>query len=435
MKLNDRRTKVFIFAALLVLVSPLALSGGSDNTKDKNVKVKTKENLYGQLELFADAVSLVKSDYVDEVESKKLMYGAMNGMLSSLDDYSAFMEPDEFKEIKEEAKGEFGGIGIEISYKDGIPAVITPIVGTPAERAGIQPGDRIVKIDGKSTRDIALNDAVKILRGPPGTSVTITVWREKDQLVLDIPIRRAMIKIRSIRKAEFIEDKIGYIKLVEFQENTPRDLEEALKKLESRGMTALILDLRYNPGGLLDVAVDVAEKFIPKDKIIVSLKSRNAEQNAVFKSSGKLCHPDYPLVVMVNEGSASASEIVAGAIQDNSRGIVLGRKTFGKASVQSVIPMKDGSALRLTSALYYTPSGKLIRSLGISPDVVVERENLTAKKKAGPEEIFEKAEKNRKGAVKREEDLSDEKDERDNQLEMAVNLIKAMSIYKSKELR
>ena len=279
-----------------------------------------------------------------------------------------------------------------------------------------------------------MNDAIKILRGNPGTSVTITVWREKDQKVLDVPVKRAMIKIRSIRKAEFIEDKIGYIKLVEFQENTPRDLEEALKKLESQGMTALILDLRYNPGGLLDVAVDVAEKFIPKDKVVVTLKSRNAAQNTVFKSSGKLLHPDYPFVVMVNEGSASASEIVAGAVQDNKRGIVLGQKTFGKASVQSVISMKDGSALRLTSALYYTPSGKLIRNQGISPDIVVEPEESRAKKKTESEEIFEKVEKNEKRAVK-ERAVSDKKDERDNQLEMAVNLIKAMRIYRPKELQ
>lgn len=418
MKLNDRRTKIFIFAALLVLVSSLAIGGGYDTAKEKEAKAKAKakESLYGQLELFANAISLIKSDYVDEVESNKLIYGAMKGMLASLDDYSSFMEPEEFSEIKEEAKGEFGGIGIEISFKEGIPTVITPIVGTPAEAAGIQPGDRIVKIDGKSTKDMTLNDAIKQLRGNPGTSVTITVWREKDQKVLDLPVKRAIIKIRSIRKADLIEDKIGYIKLVEFQENTPRDLEEALKKLEAQGMSALILDLRYNPGGLLDVAVDVAEKFLPKDKVVVSLKSRNAEQNTAFKSSGKSPHPDYPLVVMVNEGSASASEIVAGAIQDNKRGIILGQKSFGKASVQSVIPMKDGSALRITSALYYTPSGKLIRSQGILPDVVVEREEGKAKKKTETEEIFEKVEKNRKA------------EERDNQLEMAVNVIKAMKI-------
>lgn len=432
MKLNDRRTKIFIFAVLLLLVSSLAIGGGYDNIVDKDAKIRTKESIYGQLELFADAISLIKSDYVDEVESKKLIYGAMKGMLSSLDDYSAFMEPDEFNEIRDEAKGEFGGIGIEISYKEGIPTVITPIIGSPAEAAGIQPGDRIVKIDGKSTKDMTLNDAIKKLRGNPGTSVTITVWMEKDQKVLDLPIKRAIIKIRSIRKTEFIEDKIGYIKLVEFQENTPRDLEEALKKLESQGMAALILDLRYNPGGLLEVAVDVAEKFIPKDKVVVTLKSRNAEQNMVFKSSGKLAHPDYPLVVMVNEGSASASEIVAGAIQDNKRGIVLGQKTFGKAAVQSVIPLKDGSALKLTSALYYTPSGKLIRNQGILPDVVVEREESRAKKKTESDEIFEKVEKNRKDPVK-EEALSDKKDERDNQLEIAVNVIKAMRIYRPVE--
>lgn len=431
MRLNYKRMKVFIFAGLLILISSLAIGGGYD--KDRDNKTKLKESLYGQLELFADAISLIRSDYVDEVDSKKLVYGAMKGMLSSLDDYSAFMDADEFNEIKLETKGEFGGVGIEISYKDGIPTVITPMADTPAEAAGIKPGDKIVKIDSKITRGMTLNDAVKKLRGNPGTLVTITVWREKDQKVLDIPIKRAIIKIHSIKKAEFIEDKIGYIKLVEFQENTPRDLEEALKKLESQGMTALVLDLRYNPGGLLDKAVDVAEKFIPKDKVLVSLKSRNAGQNIVFKSSGKSLHPDYPLVVMVNGGSASASEIVAGAVQDNKRGIVLGEKSFGKASVQSVIPLKDGSALRLTSALYYTPGGKLIRNQGIVPDVVVEPEEPDANEKADPEEIFQNLEDKQEARGIKEKPVSGKKAKKDNQLDMAVNLIKAMNIYRSAE--
>jgi carboxyl-terminal processing protease len=219
--------------------------------KEMQTKARaSKSDLYGSLELFADAISLIRSDYVDEVDSKKLIYGAMKGMLSNLDDYSQFMDPGEFEEIKSETKGEFGGIGTEISLKDGILTVVTPMIGTPAEAAGIKPGDKIVKINGKITKNITLNDAVKEMRGKPGTTVALTVWREKDQKIISISIKRAIIKIQSVKKSEFIDDKIGYIRLVEFQDNTTRDFDEALKKLESQGMDSLILDLRYNPGGI-----------------------------------------------------------------------------------------------------------------------------------------------------------------------------------------
>ncbi len=421
------RVKVIFFVILLVFVSSIAIGGYEKNIIDK---AKSKENLYNQVELFADAISLIRSDYVDEVDSKKLIYGAMKGMLSSLDDFSQFMEPDEYNEVKLETRGEFGGIGIEISLKEGMLTVVTPLVGTPAEAAGLKPGDKIVKIDGKITKNITLSEAVKQMRGKPGTMVTLTVWREGLQKILDVAIKRDVIKIHSIKKANLIEDKIGYIKLVEFQENTPRDLEDALNKLEADGMDSLILDLRYNPGGLLDVAVDVAEKFIMKDKIIVSIKSRNKAHNAMFRSNGRALHPDYPIIVMVNEGSASASEIVAGAIQDNKRGLILGTKTFGKASVQTVIPLKDGSALRLTTASYYTPNGKLIRNQGIIPDVVVGKENRVEKKKDAVD-LFEELEKNGLEAPK--EPSGKKEIEMDNQLDMAINLMKTIKIYKSQK--
>lgn len=421
-------SKVIFFVALLALVSSIAIGGYEKSGIDKT---KSKENLYNQVELFADAISLIRSDYVDEVDSKKMIYGALKGMFSSLDDFSQFMEPDEYNEVKLETRGEFGGIGIEISLKERILTVVTPIIGTPAERAGLKPGDKIVKIDGKITKNITLSDAVKQMRGRPGTIVTLTIWNESLQKILDVPIKRDVIKIHSIKKASLIQDKIGYVKLVEFQEKTPRDLEEALNKLEADGMDSLILDLRYNPGGLLEVAVDVAEKFIMKDKIIVSIKSRNKGQNAIFRSSGRVLHPDYPLIVMVNEGSASASEIVAGAIQDNKRGLILGTKTFGKASVQTVIPLKDGSALRLTTASYYTPNGKLIRNEGIIPDVVVEKESRVEKKKETID-IFEELDKKSGEAPK--EPYSKKELETDNQLDMAVNLMKTIKIYNSRKV-
>ncbi len=422
-----RKTRILFFVLLIMLTSSLTMGGYEEVKSDK---AKAKGDLYSQVELFADAIAILRSDYVDEVDSKKLIYGALKGMLGSLDDFSQFMEPDEFAEITLETKGEFGGIGVEISMKEGVLTVITPISGTPAEAAGLKPGDKIVRIDGKTTKDVTLADAVKQMRGKPGTTVRLTVWREKEEKALEIPVKRELIKIQSIKKADIVEDKIGYIKLVEFQERTPSDLEDALKKLESQGMDALILDLRNNPGGLLDGAVAVSEKFLPKDSLIVSIKSRDPKQDAVFKSSGKYARPDYPLIVMVNEGSASASEIVAGAIQDDKRGIILGTKTFGKASVQTVIPLKDGSALRFTIASYLTPSGKLIRNQGIIPDVVVEREEGAAKLKEETD-VFEKVQESTKPQAAEKTDK--EKLEKDNQFTMAVNLIKALKIYRQEK--
>ncbi len=401
-----------VIMGLILFTAPGAIIGLE---KPAVEKPESREKLYSQVELFADAVSIIRNEYVDEVDSKKLIYGAMQGMLGSLDDYSQFMDPDEYNEIRVETKGEFGGIGVEISLKEGILTIITPMVGTPADLGGIKAGDKIVKIDGKVTKNITLNDAVKQMRGKPGTMVTLTIWREGLPNILDISIKRDIIKIISIKRADIIADSIGYIKLIEFQENTIRDLDDAIKKLKASGMKSLILDLRNNPGGLLDGAVDVAERFLAKDKVIVSIRSRSQSQDAIFKSSGKAAHTDFPMVVIVNEGSASASEIVAGAIKDNKRGIILGMKTFGKASVQTVIPLKDGSALRFTTAYYLTPSGKLIKDEGIVPDVIIERTENAAKSKDKGPDIFEGV----KGA----------EDQMDNQLETAVNLMKAVSIY------
>lgn len=421
---------VSIVVGLVLLLAGSAAIGGFE--KSAAEKSKSRDNLFSQVELFADAVSILRNDYVEEVDSKKLIYGAMKGMLSSLDDYSQFMEPDEYSEIKVETKGEFGGLGIEISLKDGILTVVTPMVGTPAEAAGVKAGDKIVKINGKITKNITLNDSVKQMRGAPGSTVVLTIWREGNDNIIDIPIKRAIIKVPSIKEAVMLKNNVGYIRLVEFQENTSKDLDEAMKKLKAQGMQSLILDLRNNPGGLLEGAVDVAERFLAKDKVIVSIKARAKEQNSEFKSSGKVANTDLPLVVLVNEGSASASEIVAGAIKDNKRGTVVGAKTFGKASVQTVIPLRDGSALRFTTAYYLTPSGKLIKGEGITPDVVVEKTEGSEKKKGEDVDIFEEIEsgksvkaESKKPAAKVEAPKPAEP-EADNQLEAAVNLMKTM---------
>jgi len=431
-----KRIIASVFIVSLFLFASIAIAGHEKGQADK---VRSKDNLFEDVQLFADAVSILRDEYVEAPDSKKLVYGAMRGMLGSLDDYSVFLEPDELKELEVEARGEFGGIGVEITMKDGILTIIAPIAGTPAEEAAVMPGDKIVEIDGKLTRDMGMTEAMKGLRGKPGTSVKLTLWGEKEQKLRKVEIRRAIIKIKSVTKCEFLEDKIGYIRLAEFQANTPRELEASLKKLESQGMDSLILDLRNNPGGLLDVSVDVAEKFLPKDSVIVSVKARNPEQSAVFKSKGKFAHPDYPLIVLVNGGSASASEIVAGAIQDNKRGIVVGTKTFGKAAVQAVVPLKDGSAVKFTTAFYLTPSGKLIKEEGIAPDVVVEYA-VESSRKADTEtaDIFDMvegggmtpAEKAKKAGAEEKKDKSAL--EKDNQLQSALNLIKAIKIYRPK---
>ncbi|OGW93325.1 MAG: hypothetical protein A3G36_02620 [Omnitrophica bacterium RIFCSPLOWO2_12_FULL_45_13] len=422
----SKRLRIAFLVTAAILISSLTM-GGYEAQKDS--RAKSKEDLYNQVELFSDAISAIRNDYVGEVDSKKMIYGALRGMLSSLDDFSQFMDPDEYKEITVGAKGEFGGIGIEITSKDGIITIIAPMAGTPADAAGIKSGDRIVKINGKTTKDMTLNDAVKMMRGDPGTQLTLTVWREKEERVFDIPVKRAIIKINSVKDAYLIDEKIGYVKLIEFQEKAAQELEGALKKLEAQGMDSLILDLRNNPGGLLDSAIEVCEKFLPKDTAVVSTKSRKASQDMLYKSKVNSQHPNYPIVVLVNEGSASASEIVAGALQDNKRAVILGAKTFGKGSVQTVIPLKDSSALKLTTAAYFTPSGKSIMNQGVMPDLIVERYELKDKKKS-PSDIFEKIGGENAAKLEEKRPKAKEEIERDSQLERAVDLMKALKIYR-----
>ncbi|MFH1752902.1 MAG: S41 family peptidase [Candidatus Omnitrophota bacterium] len=410
---RERLFRVSVIVLSIFLVAKIGLAK-KDDVKD----------LYEHIQLFSDAMTYVRSNYVDEMKDKDLVYGALKGMLASLDPYSQFMDPESFKEIQIETKGEFGALGIEISIKDGLLTIISPLEDTPADKAGIKAGDRIVKIEDVTTKDITLIEAVKKLRGKPGSEVTITILRESESKIFDVKVTRAIIKMDSIKEASIIEDGIGYIRLVEFQQRTPQDLRSSLKKLKESGMESLILDLRNNPGGLLDVAVDVSDNFLKKDQTIVSTRGRHKEQEIVYRSRID-SDVSYPIVVMVNGGSASASEIVAGAIQDNRRGIVLGTKSFGKASVQTVIPLKDSSALRLTTAKYFTPSGRSIREEGIMPDVTVEYKEMpkTDEEEDRVEEVFEKVEKEKK----------EKKREYDNQLLRAVDLLKGVSAFKRME--
>jgi len=417
--------KIVMMLVAVMLATGFIFSDVSLAEKDNET-----DDLYKQLELFSDAVSLIRSDYVEEPGSKDLIYGAMTGMLSSLDPYSQFMDPEMYNEMRIETEGEFGGIGIEITIKDDLLTVITPIDDTPAYKVGLKAGDKIVKINGEITKDLTLMGAVKKLRGKPGTDVEVTVLRESEKKLLDFAITRSIIKIESIKKAEIIEQGIGYIRLSDFQEKTHRELEKSLRELEDKGMEGFILDLRNNPGGLLEAAIDTAGKFLEPDKIIVSTKGRVKNQNIMFKSRKKNKHLDYPMVVLINGGSASASEIVAGAIQDHKRGILIGTKSFGKGSVQTVVPLSDGSAVRLTTSKYFTPEGRSIHGEGIEPDIVVRYKEL-AKTESDEEDadIFDELLRPEEDDKEKIQAEKEKQEKYDNQILSAVDVLKGNIIY------
>ncbi|MDT8317855.1 MAG: S41 family peptidase [bacterium] len=349
---------------------------------------------YENLKVFADVLSLVKKNYVEEVDSKDLIYGAINGMLTSLDPHSSFMPPESFKEMQVETKGSFGGVGIEITVRSGVLTVVSPIEDTPAFKAGIEAGDIIIKIDGEVTADMGIMDAVKKMRGKKKTKVVLTIVREGLSEPVDYPIVRDIIKIKSV-KYEVLEDSYGYVKITQFQERTTRDLRKALDDIASKtgGMKGLVLDFRNNPGGLLDQAVKITDTFLSSGMIVYT-DGRLASQKMEFHAREAGTEPDYPIVVLVNAGSASASEIVAGALQDTGRGIVLGTKSFGKGSVQTILPLEDGSGVRITTARYYTPAGRSIQAEGIVPDVVIEKKDVSKDE-----------EKKKKHTIIREKDL------------------------------
>jgi carboxyl-terminal processing protease len=398
---------------------------------DASKPERANDELYKELELFEHSLAIVRSDYVEEPDAQKLIYGAIKGMLSTLDPYSQFMDPDSYNELKVDTEGEFGGLGIEITIKDELLTIISPIDGTPAQQAGLLPGDRIVKIDGELTRGITLLEAVKKLRGRPATRVTLTILREKDNKVLDVPMDRAIIKIESVREAKVLDGTIGYIRLSDFREQTVQDLTAALEQLKLDGMDSLILDLRNNPGGLLDVAVSVSQLFLNRGQLVVTTKGRLRNQNMEFRARTDGLVNGIPLVVLINEGSASASEIVAGAIQDDRHGIIMGTKSHGKASVQTIFPLKDGSALRLTTSKYFTPSGRSIHGEGITPDVPVPFEPLPQDAKPDQAKaIFEQLET---GEAAPEGEPPQPEAKRDNQLARAVDLLKGIKAYRAAE--
>lgn len=394
---------------------------------------------YESLEAFTNILAIVRKNYVDEVQTKDLINGAINGMLNGMDPHSAYLTPDLYKELQMDTQGRFGGLGIEITVRNGILTVVSPIEDTPAFRAGIKSGDQILKIEGEFTKDMSLMQAVKKMRGPKGTKLNLSVKREGVTDLLDFSIVRDTIRVQSVR-SRLLEEGYVYVRLAQFQERSDRDLQRALEKLasEKAGIRGLVLDLRNNPGGLLTQAARVADLFL-ESGMIVYTEGRLENQKQKYFARKEGSWTEFPIVVLVNGGSASASEIVAGALQDHKRAVILGTKTFGKGSVQTILPLDDNSALRLTTARYYTPKGRSIQATGIVPDIVMESVPLQEskaeeKKRLGVREENlpghlqnqkEQKEKEKPGQPEREEG-----GENDAQLRRALELLKGWDVFK-----
>jgi carboxyl-terminal processing protease len=405
---------------------------------------------YETLETFTNILSIVKKNYVEDVETKSLVNGAINGMLTSLDPHSAYLTPDLYKDLQMDTQGRFGGLGIEITVKNGVLTVVSPIEDTPAFKAGVKPGDMIFKIEDDFTKDMTLVDAVKKMRGPKGTKINLSIKREGISELINLTLTRDTIRVQSVRNRT-LEPGYGYIRLAQFQERSDRDLQRALEKLaaEKGGLKGLVLDLRNNPGGLLTQAVRVTDLFLDAG-LIVYTEGRIESQRQKFFAQKDTPVMDFPIVVLVNGGSASASEIVAGALQDHKRAIVLGTKTFGKGSVQTILPLDDNSALRLTTARYFTPKGRSIQATGIVPDIIVESTpqqdgKVEERKRSGvreenlpghllnpqtpgqtPEQILKEQDKQ----IPSTAPTGDETIDNDAQLKRALDLLKSWDVFK-----
>jgi carboxyl-terminal processing protease len=441
MRAGLRKSLLVILAVVFMTaaaVSVVTLQPGAKAASDEE---------YRRMRIFTEVLSEIQRKYVEDKSPNELITEAVKGMVSSLDPHSAYLTPEEYKDLQVETKGSFSGVGIEITMRDGVLTVVSPIEGTPADKAGVHAGDRIIKINGKLTKGMSLMDAVKAIRGPKGSKVVLTMLREGAGQLLDIDIVRQLIPLRSVRYF-LLEDGYAYIRLSNFQEDTTEDLIKALNELQSQKVPikGLVLDLRNDPGGLLQEAISVADQFLTSG-VIVSTKGRLPSQDMLFNATPNATAGDYPVICLINNGSASASEIVAGALQDHNRAVILGVQSFGKGSVQTIIPLEDKGALRLTTARYYTPSGRAIQAKGIEPDVVVvfeppAKEDKNKKKPQGIREkdltgampaegdkdaADEKAEKEKNGKDKLY--MPKERLNRDNQLTRALDLLKAWKVF------
>ena len=439
--MNNRnlfKTGMTLFLTMVLSSSVLAYKKVDDPDEDSTGKLPIQ-----QLRIFSQVFGRIKKDYVEDVNDKELLENAIKGMLSELDPHSAYLDADAFKDLQEGTTGEFGGLGIEVGSEDGYIKVIAPIDDTPAQRAGVKAGDLITRIDDKSVKDMTLDESVKLMRGKPGTEIELTITRKTEEKPLKIKIVRDVIKVASI-KHKVLEDNIGYIRISQFQARTTQDLLKSLGKIKKKikgDIPALIIDLRSNPGGILNSAVSVSDAFL-EDGLIVYTKGASEDSKMEFKAAPDDVLNGAPIVVLVDEGSASASEIVAGALQDHKRAVIMGRKTFGKGSVQTIVPITEKIAIKLTTALYYTPSGRSIQAEGVEPDIELQELNISSVEEKFHGSMSEadldghlendgngnngtKGKDKKKKADNKESSLA----EKDYELSAAVNLLKGVILY------
>jgi carboxyl-terminal processing protease len=436
-------------ASIVFLLVGLGLGFTLSGHVVTNVSAVPRED-YESLETFTNILSIVKKNYVEEVNAKDLISGAINGMLNGLDPHSAYLTPELYKELQADTQGRFGGLGIEITVRTGVLTVVSPIEDTPAYRAGVKAGDQIIKIEDDFTKDMSLMEAVKRMRGNRGSKVTIAIKREGVPELMNFTLVRDVIRVQSVR-SRVLEEGYGYIRLAQFQERTDRDMQRALEKLsqEKGGLKGLVLDMRNNPGGLLTQAVRVSDLFLDSGMIVYT-DGRLESQKQKYFAHKEGSWTGFPVVVLVNAGSASASEIVAGALQDHKRALILGTKTFGKGSVQTILPLDDSSALRLTTARYFTPKGRSIQASGIVPDIVIENtpppdakgderkrpvvreENLPGhlQNQQAPQELKDKEKDKEKEAERPVPPMSEMTPENDAQLRRALELLKGWDVFK-----
>lgn len=423
-----KRFWLITFIAATIIVQPLDAKETSAATKDENI------NSYELLNLFGEVMERAKANYVEEVSDKQLIEAAINGMLTSLDPHSSYLDEKDFKYMNEQTSGKFGGLGIEITMEQGVVKIVSPIDDTPAFKAGLKPGDYITHIDGETIIGMSLNEAVDKMRGKPGTKVKLTIRRINEK-PFDVTLKREEIKTQSV-KTDIKDDDVFYIRIGSFSEDVDTDIKKAFEKVQKNRkepLKGIVLDVRNNPGGLLDQAVAVSSLFLDQGEV-VSTRARNEEDTLRYSAKGKDITNGMPIVVIINNGSASASEIVAGALQDHKRAVIIGEKSFGKGSVQTVVPLGDYGAMRLTTAKYYTPSGRSIQATGIEPDIVVHPAKLEefTNDYGFSEAEYTNALENE--TVKKDKDKKDKKDEDkdwrlDYQLSRAVDLVKALSVY------